>query len=94
MKWERTDLTVGGVVLLAILIVTGAFVAISPVLSDDSYPVYTEFRRIDGIAEQAAVSLHGFNIGRVSSIQPQLNEQGQLVFRVEMRLRRRRAVPG
>jgi ABC-type transporter Mla subunit MlaD len=91
MKWERTDLTVGTVVLLAILIVSGAFVSISPALSEDTYPLYTEYRRIDGIAEQAGVFLHGYSVGRVSAIEPRVNDAGVLVFRVEMKVRRRLA---
>lgn len=89
MKWERTDLAVGLVVVVAVLILLGALVWKSPALSQRTYSLFTEFERIDGIAQQAPVLLHGYEVGRVGDIVPRVAANGTLAFRVEMKILRR-----
>ena len=87
MKWESGDLRVGIAVLAALLLLVTAILWLTPTLGDRRQPLYTEFSRIDGIAEQAPVQLNGFTIGRVDDIQPKLSERdGSLVFRVRMKI--------
>jgi ABC-type transporter Mla subunit MlaD len=88
MKWERTDLAVGVVVIAATVVLVAALLWVSPLTGSRTYELYTEFDRIDGIARQAPVLLHGYPIGRVSSIEPHVRADGRLVFRVQMNVQR------
>ncbi|MFW6331190.1 MAG: MlaD family protein, partial [Gemmatimonadota bacterium] len=83
MKWESSDLTVGVVVLTASIILLGSFLWLSPAVSGRTYPLYTEFDRIDGVAGQADVILRGYAVGRVGAIEPRL-AGGDLRFRVRL----------
>lgn len=87
MKWESGDLRVGMAVLAALLLLVTAILWLTPTLGDRRLPLYTEFARIDGIAEQSPVQLNGYTIGRVDDIEPRLSERdGSLVFRVRMKI--------
>ena len=87
MKWEAADLRVGLVVLGAVSILVATAIWLSPTLTDRSKPLYTEYDRIDGIAEQASVMLNGYTIGRVASIEPVIRSDSSLAFRVKMQVR-------
>lgn len=91
MKWERSDFLVGVVVVAASLVLVGSFLWLSPVRSGHAYPVYTEFDRIDGIARHANVMLRGYNVGSVTAIEPRMDPQRGLRFRVEMSIHARLA---
>lgn len=87
MKWERTDLIVGSVVVAALLIVLGSFLWLSPALSARTYPLYTVFDRIDGLAGGANVMIQGYAVGQVGAIEPGLDAAGNMRFRVRMDIR-------
>jgi ABC-type transporter Mla subunit MlaD len=87
MKWEAADLRVGAVVLSAVAILLATAIWLSPAITDRSKPLYTEYDRIDGIAENASVMLNGYAIGRVASIEPVIRADSSLAFRVRMQLR-------
>ena len=87
MKWEAADLRVGLVVLGAVAILLATAIWLSPAITDRSKPLYTEYDRIDGIAENASVMLNGYAIGRVASIEPVIRSDSALAFRVRMQLR-------
>ncbi len=91
MKWERTDLAVGSVVVAALLILLGSFLWLSPALSARTYPLYAEFDRIDGLSSQANVMLRGYTVGQVGDIQPSIDSAGNLRFRVQMNIQWRLA---
>lgn len=87
MKWEAADLRVGLVVLGAVAILLATAIWLSPTITDRSKPLYTEYDRIDGIAEQASVMLNGYAIGRVADIEPVIRSDSSLAFRVRMQIR-------
>ena len=91
MKWESADLTVGAVIVAAVLIITATLLWLSPALADRTYPLYTEFQRIDGIAERGAVRLYGYEVGRIDAIEPRTTADGSIVFRVRLGIRSRLA---
>lgn len=91
MKWESSDLAVGAVVVAAAVILLGSFLWLSPALSARTYPLYTEFDRIDGLGQQANVVLRGYTIGSVGSIEPRLARDGSLRFRVRLDIQSRLA---
>lgn len=91
MKWERSDFAVGAVVLLASVMLMGSFLWLSPAISTQAYPLYTEFDRIDGIAKQANVVLRGYNVGRVAEIEPRMDREEGLRFRVRLSIHARLA---
>lgn len=91
MKWESADLTVGSVVLGAALILAVTLVWLSPAVANRTYPLFAEFDRIDGIAERTPVYMRGFEVGRVRSISPHIDEDGELSFRVQLNVYRRLA---
>ena len=89
MKWESSDFTVGAIVVVAALILLGSFLWLSPALSGRTYPLYTEFDRIDGLGEQANVVLRGYSIGSVGAIEPRMGSDGVLRFRVRLDIQSR-----
>lgn len=91
MKWERTDLVVGSVVVAALVIALGSFLWLSPALSARTYPLYTVFDRIDGLAGGANVVMQGYSVGEVGAIEPELDAGGNMRFRVRMDIRYRLA---
>lgn len=84
MKWEPSDLSVGAVVVLASLILLGGFLWLSPAVSGSTYPLYTEFDRIDGLGKQANIVLRGYTVGSVGAIEPRMAGDGDLRFRVRL----------
>ena len=84
MKWESSDFTVGAVVVVATLILLGSFLWLSPAVAGGTYPLYTEFDRIDGLNTQSNVVLRGYNVGRVGAIEPRMTPGGDLRFRVRL----------
>ncbi|MDX1675094.1 MAG: MlaD family protein [Longimicrobiales bacterium] len=83
MKWESSDLAVGAVVVAAAVILLGSFLWLSPAVAGGTYPLYTEFDRIDGINDQSNVVLRGYTVGRVGAIEPRVGDGG-LRFRVRL----------
>jgi ABC-type transporter Mla subunit MlaD len=86
MKWERSDLGVGIAVVGAIVVLVGTLLWLSPAVSRDTYPLETQFTQIGGIAEQNAVYLNGFEVGRIGDISPEVNANGALEFVVRMNI--------
>ena len=86
MKWESSDLTVGAVVVLASAILLGSFLWLSPAVAGRTYPLFTEFDRIDGVNAQSNVMLRGYTVGRVGAIEPRMTADGDLRFRVRMEI--------
>lgn len=84
MKWESSDFTVGAVVVAAVVILLGSFLWLSPAVAGNTYPLYTEFDRIDGVNAQSNVVLRGYAVGRVGAIEPRVTEEGNLRFRVQL----------
>lgn len=84
MKWESSDFTVGAVVVAAVVILLGSFLWLSPAVAGSTYPLYTEFDRIDGVNNQSNVVLRGYTVGRVGAIEPRVTEAGNLRFRVQL----------
>lgn len=91
MKWESSDFTVGAVVVGAALILLAAFLWLSPAVSARTYRLYTEFDRIDGLGQQANVTLRGYTIGSVGAIEPRMGSDGALRFRVRLDIQSRLA---
>jgi ABC-type transporter Mla subunit MlaD len=91
MKWERSDLVVGSVVVTAVLVLLGGFLWLSPLISTQAYPIYTEFDRIDGIAKQAPVVMRGYTVGSVAAIEPRMDPEAGLRFRVRLNIQARLA---
>lgn len=89
MERERTDLAVGLVAVGAGALVVCIVLWLSPLFSRSSYPLFTEFDRVDGIDAQSRVYLHGFPVGQVASIEPRVADNGAMVFRVYLDLERR-----
>lgn len=86
MKWESGDLAVGSVVLGAVAIALASIIWFAPAVQDTTVLYYTEFDRIEGMAEQSEVRLRGFTIGRVSDIEPIRDPKRGYLFRVTMKL--------
>ena len=86
MKWESGDLKVGIVVLAALALLLGGVLWLTPTVTDHSVALYTQYERIDGLAEQAPVELAGYTIGRVDDITPHRAADGAIVFRVRMKV--------
>jgi ABC-type transporter Mla subunit MlaD len=84
MKWESSDFTVGAVVVVAAVILLGSFLWLSPAVAGSTYPLYTEFDRIDGVNAQSNVVLRGYTVGRVGDIEPRIAADGDLRFRVRL----------
>ena len=84
MKWESSDLAVGVVVVAAVVILLGSFLWLSPAMAGSTYPLFTQFDRIDGVTTQSNVVLRGYTIGRVGAIEPAVADDGGLRFRVRL----------
>lgn len=87
MKWESADLRVGLMLVGAAIVAVTSFIWLSPVVDEKSTAYYTEFDRIDGIAEQSPVQQRGYVVGRVDAITPRIDANGALVFRVRFQVR-------
>lgn len=97
MKWDNTDLKVGLMVFGALLLGIASFVWIGKRWGRDVAPLYTDVADVQGIGAESPVFMNGFNVGRVTDVQPKLGANGQLLFRVRMdvtwRLENRSAMP-
>jgi ABC-type transporter Mla subunit MlaD len=88
MKWERTDLVVGFVVLGGVGALLVVLLWVSPFSGDGTYTLHTEFERVEGLGKQAPVYMNGFQVGRVGDIQPRITRDGPLVFQVTLHIQR------
>ena len=97
MKWDNTDLRVGFMVFGALLLAVASFVWIGKRWGRDVAPLYTDVADVQGLGAESPVFMNGFNVGRVTDVQPRVGESGQLSFRVRMdvtwRLENRSAMP-
>jgi ABC-type transporter Mla subunit MlaD len=87
VKRERADLIVGSTTAGAMAIVVAAVIWTAGTWRHDTYPLFTHFSDITGLAPQAAVYLRGYEIGRIREIQPMVTEDGHVTFRVRMDVR-------
>jgi ABC-type transporter Mla subunit MlaD len=86
MKMERTDVAVGLVTCIALVVVAGVVIWLARGGREETYELYTQFADIAGVAPQAPVFLRGYEIGRVRDIQPLFTETGPLfVVRMDVR---------
>ncbi len=86
MRYERTDLAVGAVVLGAVALALLSMGALVPNLHSVGDPLYTEVAQLDGVSVQTPVYLNGYEIGRVDRIDPELGGDGALNFRLRLRV--------
>lgn len=86
MKREKGDLLVGMVVTAAAVMVLAAALWIVPAWTDRTYPLYAEFKNVDGIGDRSPVQLQGYRVGYVDAIDPRVTDDGTLVFRVRMEI--------
>jgi ABC-type transporter Mla subunit MlaD len=84
MKWDNTDLRVGLMVFGGLLLGIASFLWIGRLWSRDVAPLYTDVADVQGIGPESPVFLNGFNVGRVSAVEPRVDSTGQLLFRVKM----------
>lgn len=84
MKWDNNDLKVGLLVFGVVAIVAVSFLWINKLWSRDVAPLYTDVAAVQGIGPESPIFLNGFNVGRVSAVQPRVDANGQLLFRVKM----------
>lgn len=87
MRTERTDILVGITTIGAVAIVVAVMVWLAGAGQRDSYTLYAQFDDMTGITEQGGVFLRGYEIGRISDIQPVVDASGRPVFRVAMDVR-------
>jgi ABC-type transporter Mla subunit MlaD len=84
MKWDNTDLRVGLMVIGALLIGVASFLWVGQSFGRNVAPLYTDVSDVQGIGAESQVFLNGFNVGRVSDVQPRVGPDGALLFRVRM----------
>jgi ABC-type transporter Mla subunit MlaD len=84
MKWDNTDLKVGLLVLGALLVGVASFIWVGRIGRQNVAPLYTDVTDVQGISAESPVFLNGFNVGRVSEVQPRVGDGGQLLFRLRM----------
>jgi len=84
MKWDNTDLKVGLLVLVALVIGVVSFMWVGQKWRRDVAPLYTDVADVQGLGVESPVFLGGFNVGRVSDVRPRVGPDGQLLFRVRM----------
>jgi len=86
MKWDNTDLRVGLMVVGALVLSVLTFIWVGRLGKRNVGPLYTDVTDVQGIGPESPVFLNGFNVGRVSDVQPHVNGDGQLLFRVRMNI--------
>ena len=86
MKWDNTDLRVGLMVLGALLIGVASFLWVGQSFGRNVAPLYTDVTDVQGIGAESQVFLNGFNVGRVSDVEPRVGPDGALLFRVRMNI--------
>jgi ABC-type transporter Mla subunit MlaD len=84
MKWDNTDLKVGVLVFGALILGVLSFMWVGQVWGRNVAPLYTDLKDVAGIGPESPIVLNGFNVGRVSDVEPRVGADGQLVFRVRM----------
>lgn len=84
MKWDNTDLKVGLMVFGALLLAVASFIWIGKRWGRDVAPLYTDVASVEGLGAESQIFLNGYEVGRVSEVQPRLGDAGRLVFRVRM----------
>jgi ABC-type transporter Mla subunit MlaD len=84
MKWDNTDLKVGLLVLVALLVGVVSVLWVGQGWRRDIAPLYTDVADVQGLGVESPVFLGGFNVGRVSDVRPRVGPDGQLLFRVRM----------
>lgn len=84
MKWDTTDLRVGLLVFGGLLLGIASFLWIGRLWGRDVAPLYTDVAAVQGIGAESPIFLNGFNVGRVRNVQPRVDSNGQLLFRVQM----------
>src|SRR5690349_21731887 len=86
MKWDNTDLRVGLMVIGALLIGVASFLWVGQSFGRNVAPLYTDVSDVQGIGAESQVFLNGFNVGRVSDVEPRVGPDGALLFRVRMNI--------
>jgi len=84
MKWDNNDLKVGVTVFGALLLGVASFVWIGQRWGRDVAPLYTDVANVEGIGAESQIYLNGYQVGRVTDVQPRIGDAGQLLFRVRM----------
>lgn len=84
MKWDNTDLRVGLMVIGALLLGVVSFLWVGQSFRRNVAPLYTDVTDVQGIGAESQVFLNGFDIGRVSEVEPRVGPDGRLLFRVRM----------
>lgn len=84
MKWDNTDLRVGLLVFFALILGVVSFMWVGQVWGRNVAPLYTDVDDVQGIGVESPIILNGFNVGRVSDVEPRIGVNGQLLFRVRM----------
>ena|SRR6185503_15224202 len=83
MKWDNTDLRVGLLVFVALILAGVSFMWVGQVWGRNVAPLYTDVADVQGIQAESPIFLNGFNVGRVTDVAPRVDSTG-LVFRVRM----------
>ena len=86
MKWDNTDLRVGMMVIGALLLGVVSFLWVGQSFGRNVAPLYTDVTDVQGIGAESQVFLNGFNVGRVSEVEPRIGPDGSLLFRVRMNI--------
>jgi ABC-type transporter Mla subunit MlaD len=84
VKWDNTDLRVGMLAIVGMLLAVASFLWIGRLWSRDVDTLYTDVSAVQGIGAESPIFLNGFNVGRVSTVTPRVDGNGQLLFRVKM----------
>jgi len=84
MKWDNTDLKVGLLVISTVMLAIVSIVWVGHRWKRNIAPLYTDVADVQGIGAESQVFLNGFAVGRVSSVSPHIDPNGQLLFRVRM----------
>jgi ABC-type transporter Mla subunit MlaD len=84
MKWEQSDKRVGLLVVGGLVLAVASFLWIGRLWDRDVDTLYTDVNAVQGIGAESPIFLNGFNVGRVSDVQPRLDANGRLLFRVKM----------
>ena len=88
MKYDRMDVAVGFLVLTAIVgVVLGMGALTKKAKTIDVDPLYTDVERLDGLGAQSPVFLSGYQIGRVDDIQPVVDRNGHLHFKLRLNIK-------
>ncbi len=88
MKYDRMDVAVGFLVLTFIVgTVFGMGALTKKAKTIDVDPLYTDVEKLDGLGAQSPVFLSGYQIGRVDDIQPVVERNGKLHFKLRLNIK-------